>query len=107
MDNVCSPTIDFGGEVQLVTGPAAVVRCCADFHTAMTRRGLHGIGGRVTAEEMPVNKRVRVWTGWSAKCQDDRETLVAATVGHFGRWGDKVATEIMKFSRLDLPLMVA
>ncbi len=99
-------TIYVGGEAKVITQPEDTVRFYAGFHSAMKEQGLHSLTGKVTAEDLPRNGRFRIWTEWYGVCAAGTRRMVAATVCYCTTLSDIVATEMVEFDRLALPVVL-
>lgn len=97
-------TIYLGGQAQVATSRAEVIRFYAAFHKAMQVEGFHVLTGRVMAEDLPRRGRFRLWTYWFASGPSRTREQIAATVCYCSTLSGGIATEMVEFSRLSLRL---
>jgi hypothetical protein len=94
----------------MATTPPTVWGFFQALHAALLARGLDRIQARVTAEDLPHGARRRVWTDWWGIAGDGSAVLVMQTVCYSrecpGGTGGTL-TEMLEFTRLDLPMLAA
>ena len=77
------------------------------FHAAMIAQGMTVLTARVVAEGLPQGGRAQIWTDWFGEGRHVARRLVAQTICY--RRVDTLAarTELLEFTRLDLPMLAA
>jgi hypothetical protein len=76
-------------------------------HASLRAEGFDRLAARVTAEDMPRGGRFRVWADWIAQGPGHKSKTVATTVCYCTVVSGGSATEMLEFTRLDLPLAAA
>ena len=77
------------------------------FHAAFVAGGMTVLTARVAAEGLPQGGRSQIWTDWFGEGPDLARRQVAQTVCYLRTEGAANRTELLEFTRLDLPLMAA
>ena len=77
------------------------------FHAAMVAMGMTVLTARVAAEGLSQGGRAQVWTDWFGEGPGVTRSQVAQTVCYCRVDGAKTRTELLEFTRLDLPMMAA
>lgn len=75
------------------------------FHSALVATGLTVLTARVVAEGLPQGGRVQIWTDWFGEGADTARRQVAQTICYRRVNGAGCLTEMLEFTRLDLPIM--
>ena len=77
------------------------------FHAAMVALGMTVLTARVAAEGLPQAGRAQTWTDWFGEGPGVARRQVAQTVCYRRVDGAESRTEMLVFTRLDLPMMAA
>ncbi len=77
------------------------------FHAALNASGLTDLSARVVAIDLPIAPRRRTWTEWTASGPGRAPAQVATTVCYARMGGTGMVTEMLEFTRLDLPMFAA
>jgi hypothetical protein len=77
------------------------------FHAAMVALGMTVLTARVVAEGLPQCGRVQTWTDWFGEGPGVARRQVAQTVCYRRLDNAENRTELLEFTRLDLPMMAA
>ena len=75
------------------------------FHAAMVALGMTVLTAQVAAEGLPQGGRAQTWTDWFGEGPGVARRLVAQTVCYRRIEGVANRTELLEFTRLDLPMM--
>lgn len=100
-------TVYLPGQQPFVAGAPTVWGFFQAVHAALLAQGLDRIEARVVAQDMPRGDRRRVWTDWWGKAADGAAVLVMQTVCYSRDNAGGALTEVLEFTRLDLPMMAA
>lgn len=100
-------TVFLPGQAPVVATPRSAWGFFQSFHSALVAAGHTRLAARVTAEDLPLGGRGRVWTDWWGEAPDRPAVLVAQTVCYARRGEGPELTEMIEFTRLDLPLLAA
>ena len=77
------------------------------FHAALAAQGMTTLTARVAAEGLPQGGRKQIWTDWYGEGQGVARRQVAQTVCYLRVDRAETRTELLEFTRLDLPMMAA
>jgi hypothetical protein len=77
------------------------------FHAALVAQGMTTLTARVAAEGLPQGGRKQIWTDWYGEGQGVQRRQVAQTVCYMRTDEAAARTELLEFTRLDLPMMAA
>ena len=95
------------GQPPLRATPRLVREFFQSFHVALASGGFDRLTARVTAEALPFGGRRRLWTDWIGAGRSRAPALVAQTVCYSRSTGGRCRTEMLEFTRLDLPVLAA
>ena len=76
-------------------------------HAALVAGGMTVLTARVAAEGLPQGGRAQVWTDWFGEGPGVTRSQVAQTVCYRRVDKAETRTELLEFTRLDLPMMAA
>ena len=77
------------------------------FHAAMVAMGMTVLTASVAAEGLPQGGRAQTWTDWFGEGPGVTRRQVAQTVCYRRVGGTENRTELLEFTRLDLPMTAA
>ncbi len=77
------------------------------FHAAMVAAGMTILTARVVAEGLPQGGRTQTWTDWFGEGPGVPRQQVAQTICYRRAEKDENRTELLEFTRLDLPMLSA
>jgi hypothetical protein len=77
------------------------------FHSTLLACGIARLTARVVAEDLPRGGRCRFWTDWMGEGPNLALRRVASTICYARLGKSDMLTEMLEFTRLDLPLQVA
>lgn len=98
-------TVYLPGRPPLQASPQLVWGFYQSFHSALVAGGFDRLAARVTAEALPSGGRRRLWTDWTGVGPGRVPFLVAQTVCYSRISGGDDRTELLEFTRLDLPVL--
>jgi hypothetical protein len=91
----------------MAAAPPTVWGFFQTFHAALVAAGMTVLTARVAAEGLPRGGRSQVWTDWYGEGPGQARRLVAQTICYHRLNGSEKRTELLEFTRLDLPMMAA
>jgi hypothetical protein len=100
-------TVYLPGQPPMSATPRTVWGFFQAFHAAMVAMGLTVLTARVAAEGLPQAGRTQTWTDWFGEGPGVARRQVAQTVCYRRIDGAEKRTELLEFTRLDLPMMAA
>jgi hypothetical protein len=75
------------------------------FHAVLRSEGLDRMTAKIAAEGLPRGGRFRIWTDWFAQGPNRASSLIAATICYCTIRSDGIATNMIEFTRLNLPML--
>lgn len=100
-------TVYVGREPQVVADKPGAWAFFQAFHAMLAASGISKVTARVVAEDLPRGGRSRVWCDWYGEGADGRRRRFASTVCYARETAGEPLTEMLEFTRLDLPKAVA
>ncbi|QYK42885.1 MAG: hypothetical protein KF887_07225 [Paracoccaceae bacterium] len=100
-------TVYLPGEPPMIATPQTVRAFFRALRGGLELQGMTRMTGRVTAEGLPIRGRARLWTDWYGEAPGRAPELVAQTVCYRRVDGADDRTEMLEFTRLDLPMPAA
>ncbi|MGQ0567717.1 MAG: hypothetical protein ACT4OK_21995 [Gemmobacter sp.] len=100
-------TVYLPGRPPMSATPQTVWGFFQAFHAGLVAAGMTVLTARVAAEGLPQGGRAQVWTDWFGEGPGVTRRQVAQTVCYRRLDGTADRTELLEFTRLDLPMMAA
>jgi hypothetical protein len=100
-------TVYLPGQAPMAATPQTVWGFFQAFHSAMVALGMTVLTARVAAQGLPQGGRVQTWTDWYGEGPSVARRRIAQTVCYRRAEGPEQRTELLEFTRLDLPMMAA